>query len=78
MAAADECGCALRLRLALWPAATFTAESFLAASDASSARTSKIRGRAVLELGAGLSLPSIVAAKFGQPRLVVSTCAICY
>eukprot|EP01043_Picozoa_sp_COSAG02_P044720 COSAG02_NODE_4022_length_5891_cov_111.561119_3_plen_212_part_00 len=29
----------------------------------------------MLELGAGLSLPSIVAAKFGHPRLVVSRCA---
>eukprot|EP01043_Picozoa_sp_COSAG02_P041536 COSAG02_NODE_3451_length_6715_cov_7.265146_8_plen_125_part_00 len=68
------CGCVLHVSLALWPAATVTAESFLEAS-VSGAWASKIRGRSVLELGAGLSLPSIVAAKVGHPRLVVSRCA---
>ena len=61
--------------LALWPAATITAESFMRHGPSGSSGPSAIdlAGRSVLELGAGLALPSIVAAKLGGARCVVST-----
>lgn len=59
--------------LALWPAASITAESFMGDGSGSGARAIDVAGLSVLELGAGLALPSIVAAKFGGARCVVST-----
>ena len=60
-------------RLALWPASVVTAEMLMGSQGPSPQAVDLKPSCSLLELGAGLALPSIVAAKFNGLRCVVSS-----